>query len=160
MTDTETDTDRPSAIPWPPLLLIAAIGGSVALGRWLPLPWPGQGDTVATAIGLGLGCIGLLLMAWSFWEFQKAKANILPHKAATTLITTGPFARFRNPIYLADTLILLGLAEISRNIWFAVGALLFVILVTLLAIIPEERHLARKFGAEYEAYKARSRRWI
>jgi protein-S-isoprenylcysteine O-methyltransferase Ste14 len=99
-------------------------------------------------------------MAWSFWEFQKAKANILPHKAATTLITTGPFARFRNPIYLADTLILLGLAEISRNIWFAVGALLFVILVTLLAIIPEERHLARKFGAEYEAYKARSRRWI
>lgn len=157
---TDASEDRPSSIPWPPLLLTGAVVGSIALDALYPLPWPGIGDTAATVVGLSLGALGIALMLWSFWTFAKARANVMPHKAATTLITTGPFARFRNPIYLADTLILLGLAELTRNIWFAIAAAAFVVLVTILAIIPEERHLARKFGKAYEDYKTRSRRWI
>ena len=83
-----------------------------------------------------------------------------PDAGATALVTDGPYRRFRNPIYLADCLILLGLAELTKNVWFVAAAVAFVVLVTWLAILPEERHLERRFGAAYLDYKAKSRRWI
>jgi protein-S-isoprenylcysteine O-methyltransferase Ste14 len=48
----------------------------------------------------------------------------------------------------------------TKNIWFAILALLYAALVTWLAILPEERHLEAKFGDAYRAYKATTRRWI
>lgn len=152
--------DRPSTIPWPPILLVGAIVLALVAHRVWPLPWPGLDDGPARIIGLSLGTLGIALLAWSAFEFWRAQTTIRPDAGATQLITSGPYARFRNPIYLADTLILLGVAELTKNIWFVIGAAAFVPLVTILAILPEERHLSRRFGAEYEAYKARSRRWI
>lgn len=150
----------PARIPWPPILLVGCIGGALALGRIHPLAWPGLDDWPARAIGLAIGALGVALMVWAVITFQRHRANILPHKAATTLITDGPFARFRNPVYLADTMIMLGLADLTKNIWFVLAAAIFVPLVTWLAILPEERHLEAKFSDAYRAYKARSRRWI
>ena len=57
-------------------------------------------------------------------------------------------------------MILLGAAELTKNIWFVVCAALFAILVTVLAILPEERHLEARFGDDYREYKSRSRRWL
>ena len=57
-------------------------------------------------------------------------------------------------------MILLGLAELSHNIWLAILAPVFAVAVTWLAILPEERHLETRFGDAYRAYKARSRRWL
>jgi protein-S-isoprenylcysteine O-methyltransferase Ste14 len=151
---------RPSAVPWPPILLVLAAGGAVILGRVAPLGWPGLDDLPARVVGLGIGALGVLLMGWALWTLHSAQTNILPHKAADKLVTSGPFARFRNPIYLADTMILLGLAELTKNVWFAIGALAFGVLVTFLAILPEERHLLARFGDEYRAYKGRTRRWL
>jgi protein-S-isoprenylcysteine O-methyltransferase Ste14 len=85
---------------------------------------------------------------------------VRPDAAASVLVTSGPFQRFRNPIYIADVMLLLGIAEITKNVWFAVLAALFVPLVTWLAILPEERHLEARFGKAYLDYKARSRRWL
>ncbi len=66
----------------------------------------------------------------------------------------------RNPIYIADVLMLLGVAELTKNVWFAIFAVAFVPLVTWLAILPEERHLEDRFGDTYRAYKASTRRWF
>jgi protein-S-isoprenylcysteine O-methyltransferase Ste14 len=85
---------------------------------------------------------------------------VLPDAPATRLVTSGPFRRFRNPIYLGEVMILLGVAELTHNIWFVVAAAAFGVLVTWLAILPEERHLEAVFGEEYRAYKAASRRWL
>ena len=60
----------------------------------------------------------------------------------------------------ADVMILLGAAELSKNIWFVIGAAVFGVLVTVLAILPEERHLEARFGDAYRNYKQRSRRWL
>ena len=86
--------------------------------------------------------------------------TVQPNAGATTLVTSGPFNFFRNPIYLADALILFGVAEITTNIWFVIAALVFGLLVTWFAIIPEERHLERRFGQAYLDYKAKTRRWL
>lgn len=156
-------TDRlatPSRIPWPPLLLIAGILGAGHLGRVTPLPWPGLDDLPARIVGYAILAAGILLMGWAAFAFRRARANILPHKAATTLITSGPFAIWRNPIYMADCLILAGLAQPTLNVWYVVVAVVFALAVYLLAIRPEERHLEARFGKTYLDYKQRTRRWF
>lgn len=151
---------RPNVIPWPPLLLLSLAAGAIAAGRLIPVGWPGMNDLPARLIGIGIGAAGLALAAWAVVTLHRAKTTVMPHQAASHLVTTGPFARFRNPIYMADVMLLLGIAELSKNIWFAVAAALFVPLVTWLAILPEERHLAARFGADWESYRERSRRWL
>lgn len=151
---------RPSRIPWPPILLAGTILLSLALGRVVPLPWPGVDDTPARLIGYGLGALGLLLAAWAVITLWRSGTTVRPDAGASVLVTSGPYGRYRNPIYLADVLIILGLAQVTYNVWFAILAPVFAVLVTWLAILPEERHLAERFGDEWAAYKERSRRWI
>ena len=153
-------SERPSYIPWPPILLVAAVVAAMLLARIYPLSWPGLNDTAAQAVGLSIGIGGIVLMAWSVWTLRRAKTTVLPNQGADTLVTTGPYKRFRNPIYIADVMLLLGMAELTKNIWFVIGAAIFVILVTWLAILPEERHLEARFGDEYTDYKQKSRRWL
>lgn len=150
----------PSTVPWPPILLVAVFVGSVALGYAAPLPWPGENDLMAHLVGRGLGLLGIALLIWAAWTLHRHNTTILPDKAATHLVTDGPYRFRRNPIYIADILILFGLAEITRNIWFVILAVPFALLVTWLAILPEERHLEDQFGDAYRDYKARTRRWI
>lgn len=153
-------TERPSRIPWPPLLLVGVVAGAIVLGFVHPLGWPGLDDWAARAVGLGLGAAGIALLVAAIMTLRRHDTTVLPDVGASALVTSGPFRRFRNPIYLADALILLGLAEITKNVWFVIGAAVFAVLVTWLAILPEERHLEARFGDDYLDYKARTRRWL
>jgi protein-S-isoprenylcysteine O-methyltransferase Ste14 len=151
---------RPSAIPWPPVLFIGGLAAAVLLRRACPLPWPGLDDLPARIIGYGLGAAGLALMAWGFITLRSAGTTVLPHKRADRLVTEGAFRFRRNPIYMGEALVFLGLAQATGNIWMAIMAPLFAIAILVLAILPEERHLEARFGEAYLAYKARTRRWF
>jgi protein-S-isoprenylcysteine O-methyltransferase Ste14 len=99
-------------------------------------------------------------LAWGAWTLRRHETTILLDKPAANLVTDGPFRFRRNPIYIAHVLILFGVAELTQNVWFVILALVYAVLVTWLAVIPEERHLENRFGDAYRAYKARTRRWI
>lgn len=150
----------PSRIPWPPILLVATLAGAWLGNRLVPLGWPGLDDPLARLVGYVIGLAGVALLAWALITLKRADTTFLPDVAATRLVTHGPFRRWRNPMYLGNALILLGLAEITKVIWLVVLTPVFVILVTWLAILPEERHLEERFGEPYREYKERSRRWI
>lgn len=158
--DADPAADRPSRVPWPPILIAAAVVAAIALGSVWPLSWPGERDLVARAVGYGIGLAGMALLVWSVTTLRRHGTTVLPDQPATTLVTDGPFRFRRHPIYIADALILLGAAELTENIWFAIVALPFLVLVTWLAILPEERHLEARFGDAYRAYKQRTRRLI
>lgn len=160
MTSETNAADRPSRIPWPPLLIVATVVVAVALGYLVPLPWPGMDDFSARAVGIGLGVLGVTLMFWAASTLWRHDTTVMPHKGSTALVTSGPFRWLRNPIYLGDVLIFLCAGEITKNIWFVILAPVFAGLVTWLAILPEERYLEAKFGDAYREYKARTRRWI
>ncbi len=149
-----------TTFPWPPVLFVVAIALAWLLTVIAPLPWPGLDDTPEHWIGGAFGVAGVLLIASAFATLVGHRTTYLPNRASTALVTTGPYWRFRNPIYLGEVLLLLFAAEISKSVWFVAAALLFGVLVTILQIIPEERHLEAAFGDEYLDYKARSRRWI
>ncbi len=156
-----TPTSGPANVfPWPPVLLVSAIAAAWLLTRSAPLPWPGLDDTPAHWVGLGFGIAGLLLIVFALKALVEHRTTFLPNKASTALVTTGPYARFRNPIYLGEALLLLYAAEITKSVWFVAAALIFGVLVTALQIIPEERHLEATFGDAYLDYKSRTRRWI
>ncbi len=153
-------SERANTFPWPPVLLVALVAAGWVLERLIALPWPGTDDTPARIIGIGFGVIGVVLIAWAIVELRRAGTTVMPDQASSALVTRGPFARFRNPIYLGEVLLLLTTAELTKNLWFVAAAGAFAGLVTVLQIGPEERHLEARFGDAYRAYKAKSRRWI
>jgi protein-S-isoprenylcysteine O-methyltransferase Ste14 len=151
---------RPTAIPWPPVLFVASLVMGWLAGRLFPLPWPGIDDLIARLVGYGLAGGGIALMLWGLMTLYRAGTTVLPNKGADRLVTEGPFRYRRHPIYLADVLILLGLAQLTLNIWLAILAPVFAVAVFKLAIEPEERHLEERFGQAYLDYEERTRRWF
>jgi protein-S-isoprenylcysteine O-methyltransferase Ste14 len=151
---------QPTSVPWPPLLMAAVLVVGWLAGRLYPLPWPGLDDWPARLVGYGLGIAGIALVAWAVRTLSRAGTTVRPNQAADRLVIDGPFRFRRNPIYLGDVLILLGLAELTHNIWIAILAPVFALAVFRLAILPEERHLEQRFGQAYRDYKERTRRWF
>jgi protein-S-isoprenylcysteine O-methyltransferase Ste14 len=163
MTETEipvSPSNRASTFPWPPVLFLAAIGAGLLASWLLPLPWPGLDDVPAHAIGLGFGAIGLILIALGIRALVAYRTTVRPDKASTTLVTDGPYAWFRNPIYLGQVLLLFAGAELTKSIWYVAAGLASGVLVTVLQILPEERHLEAQFADVYLDYKSGTRRWI
>ena len=148
---------RPNRIPWPPLIYAACIAVALVLGRL----WPFASDIVAfRPIGIALMLVGAGFDLAAMVTMRRHRANVLPHRAATQLVTSGPFAWSRNPIYLGNTLMLAGAAPAFGAVWLLVMVPVAVALVTMLAIRREERHLAALFGPAWAAYAARTPRWF
>ncbi len=98
MAHTGSDTaERPSRIPWPPLLLVGVLAGAVVLGRMWPLPWPGLDDWPARAVGLGLGAAGVVLLVVSILTLRRHGTTVLPDVGATQLVTSGPYRPLAQP---------------------------------------------------------------
>ncbi len=152
------DHEKPSSIPWPPLLLVILVIAAIVLGRMLPIPWPGLDDTPARIAGWAICGVGLALAVWALFTLRRHNTTVRPDEAASELVTNGPFAWRRNPIYLGDFLILIGVCVLTTNLWFGIAAVAFIPLVTWLAILPEERHLEARFGDEWRTYSDRTRR--
>jgi protein-S-isoprenylcysteine O-methyltransferase Ste14 len=152
--------DRPNTVPWPPIIFAGAVLAAVILGYACPL-----GGVLPTGTAVrGIG--GLLLLAGigfdvaAMREMRRHRANILPHRAATALVTAGPFALSRNPIYLGNTLVLSGAALLFGSLWLLLAAFAAGAAVTVLAIRREEAHLAAQFGDAWTDYTRRTPRWL
>ena len=152
--------DSPNTIPWPPMLLASAVVASLLLEREvMATSFGGEGGALRF-LGLAFAAIGLTLDLWTAWTFRRAKTTIMPHRGASRLVTGGPFRYSRNPIYLGNTLLLVGLGFAFDNVWLAGLAIAAAVATQKLAIEREERYLEAKFGEEWRAYAARVRRWI
>ena len=83
-----------------------------------------------------------------------------PWTTTTEIVTRGPFGFSRNPLYLQMILGCIGLAIMLRNVWILLLTPLAAWALQVLAILPEEAYLERKFGESYRSYKRRVRRWL
>ena len=156
-----SQSSRPSTMPWPPLIYVSAIALAI-IANWLfPLPWiPNPLGEILFAVGLLLCALALAMFVSAIRTLLHAKTTVKPHQAATHLVTKGPFAFSRNPIYLGNTAIMLGLALITGIIWFIIFAIVAAFATQKLAIEPEERHLEAQFGKRFRDYCKKVRRWI
>ena len=150
--------DSPGVIIFPPVIFYGAFLIGV-LVQWI---WPLQlasGIWVRVAGGL-LIALGLALVGWGSHTMKKAGTNVLPSKPALAIVSTGPFRFTRNPLYLGNVLIYLGLMLLLNVFWALVLFVPMLVLVDWGVIQREERYLERKFGESYLAYKRQVRRWL
>ena len=113
-------------------------------------------------ISLGILLIGLSFMFTGVREFKKLKTTVNPldPAAATTLATSGVFSITRNPMYLGMSFILLAIS-IYHGAWLGLPLIiLFMTYITVFQIRPEEKAMQELFGAAFEDYKGKVRRWI
>ncbi|MES0189901.1 isoprenylcysteine carboxylmethyltransferase family protein [Mesorhizobium sp. C264A] len=155
------DLSRPRLIPWPPLIYIAAIAISIVLGLFYPLPWIGDllGDLLFAAGFVVLFAVAALWFT-AIRTMIRAKTTMNPNGLPEHLVTSGPFGVTRNPMYLANTLLLIGVAFVSGIVWFLPLALIAAFATQKVAIESEEKVLFAKFGKKYRDYTKRVRRWI
>lgn len=144
--------------PTPPFYFMSAIvvmalcHGLVPVVQWLPPPWNLLG--VAPLFG------GIALAFAANRLFTRHGTPIHPFADAVALVTEGPFAVTRNPMYLGLTLALAGIAALLGTLtpWLVIPV--FIGTITQLFIRREERALQDRFGGAYAAYKKTVRRWI
>ena len=144
----------------PPIVAAAFALGMRAVAIWTPgasVRFPGQAVATTVLVAAGLGIIAVSIV-----QFHRARTTINPlnPQAVSALVTGGVFRFTRNPMYLGMALVLAGLAA-----WFGNAACVlllagFVAWITHFQIAPEERALRGHFGAEFDAYAGRVRRWL
>jgi protein-S-isoprenylcysteine O-methyltransferase Ste14 len=109
---------------------------------------------------LALLALGLMLLAvWAFWR-ARTTVNPMRPERASSLVTTGVFAYSRNPIYLGDLLLLAAWAMWLGNAASLSLLAAFVAWITLTQIRAEEAALRARFGADFDDYCRRVRRWL
>ncbi len=151
----------PVTLPWPPIFFAAAVAVAILLGYLLPLPWlSGPLAEFLVAVGALLAAGGVALALLAVRGLRRGGTTVHPTQPARQLITSGPFAISRNPIYLGLTLVMIGLAFATANPWFAICGVLAAFVTGWVVIAAEERHLELRFGRRYRDYAKRVRRWI
>ena len=97
---------------------------------------------------------------WSLWLFSRHETGLLPGQVTRAMIEEGPYRLSRNPLYLGLLALYLGLTLLTPTFWGLILLPLAVLLLLWGAIRPEERFLHERFGARYDSYTRRVRRWL
>jgi protein-S-isoprenylcysteine O-methyltransferase Ste14 len=142
---------------------VAAAGTFAVLVPWLVTGWRWHRQQplwiVAQVIGVGLIFLGLVPVVHAFVQFARAGGTPMPLAPTRHLVVTGFHRYVRNPIYVGSLMIFVGEALL-----FGSGILLAYTALGWLGAAAfvhwyEEPALARRFGAEYEAYRRAVPAW-
>jgi protein-S-isoprenylcysteine O-methyltransferase Ste14 len=132
-----------AALLWSPRL-----GGPVLGARFMPwAPWQFWAGVAVTAGGLGFA-------VWARRHIGRNWSAIVTLKEDHELVTTGPYALVRHPIYTGLLFGFFGSA-VALGQWRGLLAVAIVYLALLRKYRLEERWMRERFGAAYDAYRAR-----
>jgi protein-S-isoprenylcysteine O-methyltransferase Ste14 len=148
--------ETPNKIPWPPIIYANAALIALLLQWKFPLPWVTDSrQPMFQLAGLVLMAFALAIEFATGTALHKKNTTILPHRPASTLVTDGPYAWSRNPIYFANTILIAGAGLLFGAGWLILAAPIAAALTSQLAVKREEKHLEHKFGEAWRQYAAR-----
>lgn len=142
----------------PPLVFLGALGAGLLLNWLVPLGTFSR-EPLRVAGGI-LGLTGITLGLWGVRALHHAGTAVRPDQPVTALVTNGPFRYTRNPLYIALTIVYLGIALSAGVGWLLVTLIPALAMVHWRIVRREEQFLEARFGDDYRAYKARVHRWI
>jgi protein-S-isoprenylcysteine O-methyltransferase Ste14 len=160
MSHSHSFSDRDPAAPVIPPPVMAGLTGLAAYGvdratgtkRILP-----RG---VRPLGFGTILAGIAMSAWGFLHFKERHVNPSPWHRPSDFVSDGPYAISRNPMYLGGMLVLLGIGLVRGSIPALLSPLAFMTVLSHTQITFEEAALQDTYGAEYDEYKQRVRRWL
>src|SRR5215469_14210460 len=142
----------------PPIWMLIYILFCLGLS-WL-LGWPTTPGLPFPLLGMVLVALALIPPVWAFVLFRREDTEIEPTSLINRkLVTRGPYHLTRNPMYLGLVTLSLGIA-----VWIGAWPMFIAPLAVFATVnwvhIPfEEAKMRRQFGAAYDDYVARVRRW-
>lgn len=126
--------------------------------------WQSGADLAAwplVFLGVVLTALGLGLVTWTVALFARVgRGTLAPWDPTSRLVVVGPYRHVRNPMISGVLAILLGeaalFASVTLLLWFAA---VFAANAVYFPLV-EEPGLRKRFGAEYDAYRANVPRWL
>ena len=143
------------ALDLPPLITLGHMAAALLLSRVWSFHLPGQ-----SSAGIFLILLAVVLACAAAITLYLAKTPVLPHRDPTALVTRGPFAFSRNPIYLAMVLALIGWCLYVGQPLATLLALPLYKILDVRHARPEENRLEAEFGDAYRRYAARVPAWL
>jgi protein-S-isoprenylcysteine O-methyltransferase Ste14 len=156
---TDATTERGAAVRFPPpLVFLVFVLLGVLLDSVGPIPF---------AVTLGMRILGVVVVlagiaivaSARIW-FTRTGQSPIPWKPTPELIFRGPYRFTRNPMYVGVTCIQIGLGAAAGILWISALAPVALLSVHFIAVRHEEKYLSEKFGASYDEYRARVRRYL
>lgn len=157
---TETAAPRNQVRPTAAFAGAFVVGGLIEILAPVALPAPPE---VVTAMAWS----GALLFAGGAWLtlrclalFRHRETGIMPDQAARCVVSAGPYAWSRNPMFVGFIVMYVGASLFIPSIWplFLLPAAISVTAATV--VRREEEYMRGMFGQEYDAYAARVHRWF
>jgi protein-S-isoprenylcysteine O-methyltransferase Ste14 len=135
-------------------LLLAAVVSRLLGGPTLPgLP--------VVPLGVSLVAVAWIPSLWAFILFRREGTEINPISTQNRkLVTSGPYRYTRNPMYLGLVVLTLGIAIWVGSWPFFLAPMAVFATANWVHIPFEEAKMRRQFGAAYDSYVQRVRRWV
>jgi protein-S-isoprenylcysteine O-methyltransferase Ste14 len=113
--------------------------------------WPG---------GILLLIFGLSIRVWATAHIGRRIPRGLRKGLEVGLVTTGPYSMVRNPLYIGNTIAMLGFCMVFELLWLMPGVFFYLLALYSAVVRYEETKLLRRFGRTYEAYMKDVPRWF
>jgi len=132
---------------------------------YTPLPllcialWVADPTAESLAWGFAAAIIGEFIRIWGV-GYIGPETRTVDAPGGTKLVTTGAFAYVRNPIYIGNIILYIGVGIMTNVWWIAVVGYIYFQIQYALIISAEEEHLEKTYGMEYREYKKHVRRYI
>ncbi len=144
----------------PPIYMLGCVDLVLALDYLFPvLSFYFRYQTVCA---LAVAILGVVFISHAGLSFILRKTTVNPFKPheSGALVTTGFYRVSRNPMYLGMALLLLSSGVYLGTLLTFLPVALFVFIMNVVQIKPEEKALAKIFGEEYTDFTKRVRRWV
>jgi len=118
--------------------------------------------TVASMLaGFLIVILGECIRFWGV-SIAGAETRTTGTVGGTYLITIGPFGYVRNPLYVGNMLVYIGVGVMSLALfpWLPLAALVWFVVQYSLIITDEESYLRTRFGEQYRLYCQHVRRFV
>ncbi len=116
---------------------------------------------VSFAVGLAVTLIGEGIRFWGV-AYAGSLTRVTGGVGAPSLIVAGPFARMRNPLYVGNMIMYVGIGLMANALtpWLVVAAGLYFFFQYSMIVSLEEDFLSKEFGEEYHEYRKAVPRFI
>ncbi|MEW6510520.1 MAG: isoprenylcysteine carboxylmethyltransferase family protein [Bacteroidota bacterium] len=127
----------------------------------LVMVWYAEPTPLSLLGGIAIVAAGEFIRFWGV-SIAGAETRTTGRVGGTFLITIGPFAYVRNPLYVGNMLLYAGIGLMSMALfpWLLLVAVAWFYIQYSLIVSNEEEYLADRFGDDYAAYRKEVRRFL